>query len=198
MILSFMLPRPAWALGVGPSRARHSDVFGPCALACVRIRSAAAPTKTDAASALRFFRRSLGLAAEPTQSGAPCGAHALGSRRAADRFALLRGFGRDACGDRAASSRRRAALRSSGPHHARACALRAASAPCCGIRSAEPARLRFAAALASAPALRPGRLCPFRCAAAVEAAALPQSGVPPDGRFTAQSAAPAFRVFIMY
>ena len=36
------------------------------------------------------FRRSLGLAPWPTLSGAPCAAHALPPRPAADRFALLR------------------------------------------------------------------------------------------------------------
>ena len=40
-----------------------------------------------------LFRRSLGLAPRPTQNGAPRAPHALPPRRAADRCALLRGFG---------------------------------------------------------------------------------------------------------
>ena len=42
----------------------------------------------------RSFRAPSPLPRTPTQRGAPCRAHALPVRRAADRFALLRGFGR--------------------------------------------------------------------------------------------------------
>ena len=70
----------------------------PCGLACHGLRRAAAANPSPSATLFRGspsrVRRSLGLAPRPTRKGAPRAPHALRLRRAADRFALLRGFGR--------------------------------------------------------------------------------------------------------
>ena len=90
------------------------------------------------------FRRSLGLAPWPTLSGAPCAAHALPPRPAADRFALLRGL---RLGRSAIAALRRGSRRSPRPvaaHSARRFALGGSVPLSVGIRSGRVRVLRFA------------------------------------------------------
>lgn len=90
------------------------------------------------------FRRSLGLAPCPALSGAPCAAHALPPRPAADRFALLRGL---CLGRSAITALRRGSCRSPRPataHYARRSALGGSVPLYVGIRSGRVRVLRFA------------------------------------------------------
>lgn len=84
------------------------------------------------------------LPRDPTPSGAPCAAHALPPRPAADRFALLRGL---CLGRSAIAALRRGSRRSPRPvaaHSARRFALGGSRPLCVGIRSGRVRGLRFA------------------------------------------------------
>lgn len=162
----------------GPLRRPSSDATRPCALACHGLRRAAAAfarrRQSCSADSPAGERRSLGLAPCPTQSGAPRAAHALPPRRAADRYALLRGFG---LGRSAIAAHRRG--------------RRLASPLCVGIRSGRSVvvaallRRRSVARLRpfslASPALRgPGFLPgPLPTAGSAGVTLLPTPGRPP-------------------
>ena len=167
--------RPRGQVG-GPAVASLSDVTRPCGLAragtgpAPRRRAArkgiAAGAKLEGAG--RYPGAPSALPRDPTQSGAPRSPHALRPRRAADRFALLRGFG---LGPSAIVARRRGRCSASPCRAARCAALCArpslrpfasASAPggrSSSLRSSSCARSRASPCSLASPALRgPGFL----------------------------------------
>lgn len=179
--------RPRVALCVGP-RWRPSPMFTPLRPRLPRHSPGCGGHARRSASLFRDSPagrvRSLGLAPCPTRSGAPRAPHALPPRRAADRFALLRGFGLG----RSAIVAQRRGRRSASPYRAARCAaLRArptlrpcvsASAPgarSSSLRSSSGGRSRASPCSLPSRALRGPGFLP---------GPLPTSAAPPPQMFS--------------